>query len=298
MPRIPRLLRHAGLVCAAVLLAVGCDSGAPPIDTGDHHPPVATNVSFPPGSTMRRLHETGLIRIGTKFDQPLFGLMNPITNRPQGFDAEMGKLIAARLGIPADRIDWVETVSANREPFLQQGRVDLVIATYTITDERKQIIDFAGPYYIAGQSLMVRAGNPDHITGPADLSGRPVCSVEGSASSTHIRELVPHADHVLFDSFGKCAQAVKNGQVTAMTTDNTILAGLRSRDMDAFELIDTTFSAEPYGIGVARGHADLVSFIDDLLRTAFRDGSWAGAWDRTAGRILGPAPTPPDLDSY
>lgn len=293
-----RLLRRGAVVLAAVLLTAGCDSGAPPIDTHNYQPPVDTSVSFPPGSTMHHLHETGTLRIGTKFDQPLFGLKNPITGLPQGFDAEMGKLIAARLGIPADGIDWVETVSANRDPFLQQGRVDLIIATYTITDARKQAINFAGPYYVAGQSFLVRAGNPEQIGDPDDLRGKTVCAVEGSASSTHFRQRVPDADLVLFDSFSKCAQAVKNRQVTAMTTDNTILAGLRSRDADSFELVDTTFTEEPYGIGVAKGREDLVAFIDDVLRTAFADGSWAAAWDRTAGRILGPAPEPPDLNRY
>lgn len=295
---ISRLLRRTAALGAVLVIAAGCDSAAPPIDTTDYLPPVDSTVSFAPDSTMFRLHRAARLRIGTKFDQPLFGLRNPVTNRPQGFDAEMGKLIAARLGIPADRIEWVETVSANREPFLRQGRVDLVIATYTINDERKQVIHFAGPYFVAAQSLLVRAGNPENITGPGDLSGHAVCAVEGSASSTTIREVVPDAEHVLFDSYSKCAQALKNGQITAVTTDNTILAGLRSRDMDAFDLVDTQFSAEPYGIGIALGRADLVAFIDEVLRTAFRDGSWAAAWDRTAGRILGPAPAPPDLDRY
>ncbi|OQS13283.1 ABC transporter substrate-binding protein [Nocardia donostiensis] len=293
-----RLLRRGAVLLAALLLSAGCDSGAPPISTEEYQPPVDTDVSFPPDSTMYRLHESGEIRIGTKFDQPLFGLRNPLTGRPEGFDAEMGKLIAARLGIPAEGIDWVETVSANRDPFLQQGRVDLIIATYTITEARKQVIDFAGPYYVAGQSFLVRAGNPERIGTPEDLHGKTVCAVEGSASSTHFRERVPDADLVLFDSFSKCAQAVKNGQVTAMTTDNTILAGLRSRDEESFDLVDVTFTEEPYGIGVANGRKDLVAFIDDVLRTAFADGSWAAAWDRTAGRILGPAPEPPDLDRY
>lgn len=191
MHPVSRFLRVVTTLCSAVLVVAGCDSGAPPIKSSDYRPPVDTTVSFASGSTMQRLHQTGTLRIGTKFDQPLFGLRNPLTNRPQGFDAEMGTLIAARLGIPADRIDWVETVSANRDPFLQQGRVDLVIATYTITDERKQIIDFAGPYFVAGQSLMVRSGNPEGITGPQDLPGHSVCAVEGSASSTAIRNLVP-----------------------------------------------------------------------------------------------------------
>ncbi|MFC9897754.1 glutamate ABC transporter substrate-binding protein [Nocardia sp. NPDC127579] len=295
-----RLIRVAsiGLTTAVLALTTACDSGAPAIDPIDYAPPVDTNAVFAPGSTMRQLQEQGRITIGTKFDQPLFGLKNPVTGRPQGFDAEMGKLIAAGLGIAHDRIDWVETVSANREPFLQQGRVDLVIATYTINDKRKEIIHFGGPYYVAGQALMVRAGNPDRVTAPDDLAGKDVCAVEGSASSTNIRHRVPGARVVLFDSYSKCAEALKNSQVVAMTTDNTILGGLRSLDAESFELVPGTFTEEPYGIGIARERADLVRFVDDILRTAFADGAWSAAWDRTAGRVLGAAPPPPDLERY
>ncbi|MBB5912794.1 glutamate transport system substrate-binding protein [Nocardia transvalensis] len=297
MRRLSRLAT-ALLGVAAVTLAAACDSGAPSIDITDSGPPVDTNASFPAGSTMQRLHDAGKITIGTKFDQPLFGLKNPVTGRPEGFDAEMGKLIAARLGIPADHIDWVETVSANREPFVQQGRVDAVIATYTINDQRKEIINFAGPYYIAGQSLMVRSGNPAKIASPDDVAGKNVCAVEGSASSSNMRKRVPGAHVVLFDSYSKCAEALKNGQVAAMTTDNTILGGLRSLDEGAFELVPGTFTEEPYGIGIAKERTDFARFVDDTLRAAFADGAWSAAWDRTAGRILGPAPAHPDLDRY
>ncbi|BCF86301.1 glutamate-binding protein (plasmid) [Rhodococcus qingshengii] len=294
-----RLTRAFAAVAAvsAVALSAACSSGvSTPQSSSD--PTVATGIEFPAGSTMARIQDAGTIRIGTKFDQPLFGLKNPITGNPEGFDAEMGKLIAAKLGIPANKIEWVETVSANREPFLEQGRVDAVIATYTINDKRKQVIDFGGPYYIAGQSLMVQAGNPEAITGPDDLSGKNVCSVEGSASSTNIRDLVPTTNVVLFDSYSKCSDALKNGQVQAVTTDNTILAGLRSLDPDSFELVDTTFTQEPYGIGIAKGREDLVAFIDDSLQQAFDNGEWSTAWDDTAGKILGDAPAPPRLDSY
>jgi glutamate transport system substrate-binding protein len=285
-------------MCAAGIVAVaaGCASGA--AEPGGANPPVATNLNVPANSTMALLHHRGTITIGTKFDQPLFGLMNPATGKPQGFDVEIGKLIAANLGITADRIDWVETVSANREPFIQQGRVDAVIATYRITDQRRHLINFAGPYYIAGQSLMVKAGNPAGIHGPDDLAGKSACSAEGSASSTTIRELVPAANVVLFDSYSMCADALQNGQVQAVTTDNTILAGLRSLDPDGFELVGTPFTKEPYGIGIAKGREDLVGFVDQTLRQSFDDGQWAAAWNRTAGKMLGPAAAPPRLGSY
>lgn len=289
-----------GLACGAatLILALGaaCSSGVTAGSTGTD-PSVAAGTNFPAGSPMAKFHDAGTIAIGTKFDQPLFGQFNPVANAPQGFDAEIGKLIAAELGIPADKIKWVETVSANREPFLQQGRVDLAIATYTINEKRKQIIDFAGPYYVAGQSLMVAKGNPKAITGPQETAGKKVCSVEGSASSSNLRDMVKGVELVLFDSYSKCADALKNGQVDAVTTDNTILAGLRSLDPQAFDLVDVTFTKEPYGIGVAKGKAELVRFIDDTLRKSFTDGRWAAAWDKTAGTVLGPAPKAPDLDS-
>ncbi len=296
MKRRPRLVVTA---LSAVLLAMlaACSSGAS-TSSSSADPTVNKDVTFAAGSTMAALHEKGTIRIGTKFDQPLFGLKNPTTGKPQGFDVEIGKIIAADLGIPADNIEWVETVSANREPFLQQGRVDLVLATYTINDARKKVADFGGPYYIAGQSLLVTAGNPDGIAGPDDLAGKMVCSVEGSASSTNIRKLVPTTKVVLFDSYSKCADALKNGQVAAVTTDNTILAGLRSLDPKAFDLVDTTFTKEPYGVGIPKGQDDMVTFVDEALTKAANDGDYAKAWDSTAGKVLGKAPALPDLDSH
>jgi glutamate transport system substrate-binding protein len=283
--------------CAAgiVAMATACSSNMP--QSADLNPPIATNINVPANSTMAQIRDRGRITIGTKFDQPMFGLKNPATGKPQGFDVEIAKLIAAKLGIPADRIDWVETASANREQFVQQHRVDAVIATYRITDNRKRLINFGGPYYIAGQSLMVKTGNSAGIHGPDDLAGKHVCTVEGSESSTTIRKAAPAADVVLFDSFSKCADALENGQVQAVTTDDTILAGLRSLDPDGFELVGPPFTEEPYGIGIAKGREDFVRFVNLTLQQSFDDGEWAAAWNRTAGKILGPAHAPPHLDS-
>ncbi|BAS09975.1 glutamate-binding protein [Arthrobacter sp. Hiyo4] len=141
-------------------------------------PTVAEKPTFAAGTTMAKLSSAGTIRIGTKFDQPLFGQVG-LDGKPVGFDVEMGKLIAAKLGIAADKIEWSETVSANREPFIEQGKVDIVIATYTINDKRKQVVSFAGPYYEAGQALMVNKDNTS-ITKPEDVAGKKVCSVTGS----------------------------------------------------------------------------------------------------------------------
>jgi glutamate transport system substrate-binding protein len=150
------------------------------------NPSVAEKPTFAAGSTMEKLSKAGTIKIGTKFDQPLFGQVG-LDGKPIGFDVEMGKLIAAKLGIAADKIEWSETVSANREPFIEQGKVDLVIATYTINDKRKQVVSFAGPYYEAGQALMVNKDN-DTIKKPEDVKGKKVCSVTGSTPAGTIVE--------------------------------------------------------------------------------------------------------------
>jgi glutamate transport system substrate-binding protein len=190
-------------------------------------------------------------------------------------------------------------VSANRESFIQNGDVDIVVATYTINDARKQLIDFAGPYYVAGQDIMVATGNPLGIEGPDDLAGKRVCSVEGSTPAQNIRDNYPEAQLTLFDVYSKCADALRNGQVDAVTTDNVILTGLVQGGQGAFELVGNPFTEEPYGIGLTKGDDEFRAFINDTLEQAFQDGSWAAAWDRTAGAITGePAPQPPTIDRY
>src|ERR671920_925801 len=198
----------------------------------------------------------------------------------EGFDVEVAKIIAAKLGISADAIEWVEAVSANREQFIQNGDVDMVVATYTINDERKELIDFAGPYYVAGQDIMVASGNPEKIEGPDDLAGKKVCSVEGSTPAQNIRDNYPQAQLTTYDVYSKCADDLKNGNVQAVTTDNVILTGLIAGSDGAFELVGNPFTEEPYGIGLPKGDDEFRGFINDVLEEAFEDGRWADAWDR------------------
>ncbi len=254
-------------------------------------------ADFPEGSTMAALADAGSVTVGTKFDQPGFGLLNPATNEPEGFDVEIAKIIADELGIPEDGITWTETVSANREPFIQEGRVDYVVATYTINDKRKEVIDFAGPYYVAGQDIMVAKDNPLGITGPDDLAGTNTCSVEGSTPAENIRTNFPGATLTLFDVYSKCAEALKNGQVESVTTDNVILLGLIAQDPESFELVDNPFTEEPYGIGLQKGDDEFRAFINDVLEEAFEDGRWAQAWESTAGEFA-ETPEPPSVDRY
>ena len=295
-----RTTRDAALAAAAGLFLAGCasEAGNQASDASKNTAAVETDVKFDAGTTMARLNEAGAVTIGTKFDQPGFGLLNP-DGVPEGFDVEIAKIIAAKLGIDAKDIKWTETVSANRESFIANGQVDFVVATYTINDARKKLVDFAGPYYEAGQDIMVAKGNPEKIEGPDDLAGKNVCSVEGSTPAQNIRDNYPQATLTLFDVYSKCADALTNGQVDAVTTDNVILTGLVAGSPDAFELVGNPFTKEPYGIGLKLGDTDFRNFINDVLEESFDDGSWADAWDRTAGKITDTkAPEPPKVDRY
>jgi glutamate transport system substrate-binding protein len=284
-----RLTGLLGVVVALTLAAAACG--------GDDGGQAQGGTSFPEGTTMARLQSADKVIVGTKFDQPLFGLKN-LEGKPEGFDVEIAKIIAGELGIEADKIEWVETVSANREPFIQQGKVDLVVATYTINDKRKQVVDFAGPYYVAGQDIMVAKGNPLGIKGPDDLSGKRVCSVTGSTPAENIRTKYPQAKLTEFDVYSKCAEALKNRQVDAVTTDNVILLGLISKDQEAFELVGKPFTEEPYGIGVKKGDTQFRNFINDVLDKAKQDGRWKQAWDATAGKVATQEATQPPVDRY
>ena len=297
-----RITRYAASLAAAGLLLTACggsEAGNQAEDAAENTAEVAEDVEFDAGTTMAELNEAGAITVGTKFDQPGFGLFNPTAKAPEGFDVEIAKLIAAELGIAAEDITWTETVSANREPFLQNGEVDIVVATYTINDKRKELIDFAGPYYEAGQDIMVAEGNPEGIEGPEDLAGKNVCSVEGSTPAQNIRDNFPEATLTLFDVYSKCADALSAGQVDAVTTDNVILTGLVAGSEGAFELVGNPFTEEPYGIGLPKGDDEFRNFINDVLEEAYDSGAWAEAWDRTAGDISGTeAPEPPAVDRY
>jgi len=288
--RLNKGLMISALAVSAVIALAGCtDSSAPTPGTE-----VDEEISFDAGTTMAELNEAGTITIGTKFDQPLFGLAGP-DGTPEGFDIEIGKLIAAKLGIPADKIVWKEAISANREPFIQSGDVDLVIATYTINDDRKKIVSFAGPYYEAGQDILVLAGNEEGIAGPEDLKGKKVCTVTGSTSEDNILEY--GADVLPAAGYSECLEPLRTGAVVAVTTDNVILAGIADQNEGEFEVVNAPFTQEPYGIGLALDDTDFRDFINDVLEESYDDGTWEAAWEATAGKVLD-LPTPPAVDRY
>lgn len=259
--------------------------------------PVAENPQFEAGTTMAELSQAGKITIGTKIDQPLFGLRG-LDGQVQGFDVEIGKIIAASLGIEPTDITWVEAPSGQREELIKRGDVDMVLATYTINDNRREQISFAGPYYTAGQSLLIKTDNTT-ITGPESLraSGARVCSVQGSASSTNILEYIDAAtQQTLFDVYSKCAEALRNDQVDAVTTDNVILLGFQAQSNGAFRLVGDTFTEEPYGVGITKGDVAFCEFINAELTKAEESGSYLRAWEETAGTVTDEEPKLPQFD--
>jgi glutamate transport system substrate-binding protein len=261
-----------------------------------------TAPSFPAGTTPATIQQRGKLIVGVKYDQPGFGQRNPTNNQIEGFDVEIGKLIAVAIfGGTVDqlgsKVEFVEAISRNREPFIQNGTVDIVVATYTISDARKQVVDFAGPYFIARQDMMVKSSD-NSIRSVTDLNGKRVCTAAGSTSERNLRAQAPQAELLLFGGYSECAQALTDGRVVAVSTDAPILAGLVQQSGGAFKLVKAPFSDEPYGIGLKKGDDAWRAFINDRLEAIYASGEWAQAFRNTLGRIGLDLPTPPPVDRY
>lgn len=296
----------AGLILALALIAGACGADDPAIDTGDADNTTTTESlappEFEPGTTMATLQGKGKLVVGTKFDQPGFGLRNPTNQELEGFDIEIAKVVARNLfggtkEEAAQKVEFKEAVSKNREPLIQNGEVDIVVATYTINDARKQVVDFAGPYFVAEQDIMVKTDNTE-IESVDDLNDQKVCTVKGSTSEKNLKAKAPEAEVTLFDTYSQCAEALTDGRVSAVTTDNTILAGLVQASGDAFKLLKAPFSDEPYGIGLKKDDTAFRDFINDVLEESFGNGQWEEAFTTTLGAIGLETPDPPDVDRY
>ncbi|WP_040339885.1 glutamate ABC transporter substrate-binding protein [Candidatus Blastococcus massiliensis] len=289
-------LRRTALVATLSVIALTAAACGGDSDSAAE-PSVAEAPEFEAGTTMAEIAERGTITIGTKFDQPGFGLEN-LEGEIEGFDVEVAKIIAGALGIAPEDIEWEFTPSAVREEVIERGEVDMVVATYTINDARKERISFAGPYYQAGQQIMVASDDED-ITGPDSLMDNPdakICSVTGSTPSEQIRPYLASPDQlVLFEGYEQCADALSNGQVDAVTTDNVILLGFVSESDGEFKLVGEQFTEEPYGIGIPKGDVEFCEFIHETLRD--NEEAYLEAWESTAGQIEGTqTPELPEFD--
>ena len=253
---------------------------------------VAEQADFPADSRMAELADSGKITIGVKYDQPGIGFLPAGADDPVGFDPEMGKIMAASLGLEPDAIEWKQTVSDQREPFLQSGEVDLVIASYSITDDRRQVVGQAGPYYVTGQQLLVPTDS--EISTLADVKGTEVCSVTGSTSLSNIE--AEGATPRGFDTYSECVDQVLNGSLDAMTTDGAILLGYAAESPDDLKVVVEPFSEERYGIGYSQKYPEMCQWISDTVNEAYDSGDWEKAFSSTLGQSGVETPQPPQLD--
>ena len=222
------------------------------------------------------------LTIGIKFDQPGLGLRSG--SDYSGFDVDVARYVAEHLGYSADNIEFVESISANRETMLENGQVDMIFATYSITDTRREVVDFAGPYFVAGQDLLVRKDD-NSINGPEDLNGKRLCSVTGSTSAATVKEKFASEVQLMEQpGYAECATALFSGIVDAVTTDDIILAGLASASRGKLKVVGKPFTQEYYGVGIKKGDTQLATKINNAIVDMIQDGSWENAIsDNTKG---------------
>lgn len=216
------------------------------------------------------------ITIGIKFDQPGLGFKEGDTYT--GFDTDVARYVAEKLGYSEDQIEWKEAPSAQRETLLSTDQVDMIFATYSITDKRKETVAFAGPYFVAGQDLLVAEDNTD-IKGPEDLEGKNLCSVTGSTSAQRIKDEYAAGVQLLEQpGYAECVTALLSGQVDAVTTDDIILAGLAAQPANKgkVKVVGAPFSTELYGVGIPQS-SDKCEDINAAITEMIDDGSWEEA---------------------
>ena len=285
----------AMLTGATVMLSLAaCGDAGSDDEGGGTDVEVAENAAdeFEDGTKMKELAESGEITIGVKYDQPGIGFKGATDDMPKGFDPEMGKILAADLGIAPEEITWKETISDNREPFLQSGEVDLVIASYSITDERREVVGQAGPYYVTGQQLLVRSDSD--IESLDDVKGTEVCSVTGSTSLENIE--AEGARPRGFDTYSECVDQVLSGTVDAMTTDGAILLGYAAENPDELKVVVEPFSEERYGVGYSKDSPEMCEWITSTIEESYENGKWEEAFQATLGQAGVETPEQPALD--
>ncbi|SNS26117.1 glutamate ABC transporter substrate-binding protein [Rhodococcoides kyotonense] len=242
--------------------------------------------------------ENGNLIVGIKYDQPGLGLRNP-DGTFSGFDVEVAKYVAGQLGVSEENIEFKEAPSAQRETLIQNGEVDYVVATYSITDARKEKVGFAGPYFVAGQSLLVGENNTD-ITGPESLTGgKKLCSVTGSTPAQKVKDTYAQDVQLQeYDTYSACVEALRNGAVDAVTTDDIILAGYAAQYPGELKVVGEPFTTENYGIGLAKDDTEGRNQINDAIEEMISSGAWETAFNETVGASGYELPAKPTVDRY
>ncbi|NUT91142.1 MAG: glutamate ABC transporter substrate-binding protein [Saccharothrix sp.] len=292
-----RTLAVALLAGGLALTACGKE-GTPGGSTPAPTQQVATDVKVDGSETFKKIQARGKVVIGVKEDQPGLGYKDPTSGKYSGFDVEIAKLIAAKLGYDDSKIEYKAIASAGREQALINGDVDYYVGTYTINDKRKQQVAFAGPYFTAGQDLLVKKTD-NSITGPETLKGKKVCSVTGSTPIQKVKNegLTEASNIVELQNYSQCVQQLEQGAVDAVTTDDAILKGYAAQQPELFKVVGKPFSKEPYGVGLAKDDKPLRDKVNDILEAAISGGDWEKIYAATLGKSGSPA-TKPVLERY
>ncbi|MCK7626133.1 glutamate ABC transporter substrate-binding protein [Streptomyces sp. RS10V-4] len=283
------------LALAATATACGGQSGT----AGDKQPgaevfsgtyPVAKDVKID-SATLKKAQKAGQITIGVKADQPFLGFKDPATNKYSGFDIEVAKMIAADLGFSEKQIKF-DTIDSNiRETTISKGQVDYYVGTYTINDERKKQVGFAGPYYTAGADLLVRKDDKA-ITGPDALKGKKVCSIVGSTPLQEIKKPKYGAVTTELSKYSDCVKSLLDGSVDAVTTDDAILKGYAAQRPEKLRVVGKPFTKEPYGVGMNKDDKALRDAITTALENHIKNGDYKKAYEGTLGKSGSPYVAP------
>ncbi|PZE19790.1 ABC transporter substrate-binding protein [Paenibacillus xerothermodurans] len=269
------------LVMLALAMA-GCGTGstepapAAPAASGG-----GTDTGTAAASTLDAIKQRGKLVVGVKFDTKLFGLKDPATGKVEGFDIDMAKALAKNILGDETKLELKEVTSKTRIPMLNNGDIDMIIATMTITEERKQEVEFTDVYFNAGQSLLVKKGS--NIKSVADLKkGVKVLAVKGSTSTTNVRAKAPEATVLEFENYQDAFTALKAGQGDALTTDNAILFGMVKQDPN-FEVVGGTFTDEPYGMAIKKGDKAFVNHVNEFLKAMKSSGEYDKLYEHWMG---------------
>jgi len=246
---------------------------------------------FDANTTLGKIQQKGEITIGVKFDVPPFGFKNTGSGDVEGFDVDLGKAIAEKLGVEPK---FIEAISDNRIPFLQKGTADLILSTMTINAERVEQIDFSQPYYVASGRILVKEDSD--IQGIDDLAGKKVCTALGSTYEATLKKQAPDADLKLVDSYSECLELLNNGTVDAVSTDDVILTGMIIQEgEDKLKLVGDELTQEPYGAGIKKGDQELTDFVNSVFEEYKSSGKWKEAYDKWVGQYTGEDQEPPTI---
>jgi glutamate transport system substrate-binding protein len=288
-----RWLTLLALVLVAAFV-VACGDDEEPASTGSGTETAAEQPAetekFEAGTTLGKIQEKGEITIGVKFDVPPFGFKNPQTDEVEGFDVDLGRAVADALGVEPK---FIEAISDNRIPFLQDGTADLILSTMTINEERVGQINFSDPYFIAKGRILVKSDN-EEITGVADLAGKNVCTALGSTYEATLKKQAPDAKLKLVDSYSECLELLQNDTVDAVSTDDVILTGMIIQTGgEELKLVGDELTQEPYGSGIKKDDQQLTDFVNDVFTKYKEDGRWKETYDKWVGQYTGEDQEPP-----